>query len=90
MSVEVLGLDVQKAEDLSRLMRQKAEEFDSSANQLTSGLSEVQWVGNYANRFRDDWNGPARQNLANIANMLREASEALFKHAQAQRAVSGN
>lgn len=90
MAEAVLGLDVQRAEDLSRLMRSKAEEFESGANLLTSTLGSVQWSGNYANRFRDDWNGAARQNLAHIVSMLREASDALFRHAQAQRGVSGN
>lgn len=90
MAEVVLGLDVQRAEDLSRLMRTRAEEFESGANLLTSTLGGVQWTGNYANRFRDDWNGSARQNLAQIVAMLREASDALFRHAQAQRSVSGN
>lgn len=90
MAEAVLGLDVQQAEDLSRLMRTKAEEFESGANLLSTNLGGVQWTGNYANRFRDDWNGSARQNLAQIVAMLREASDALFRHAQAQRSVSGN
>jgi hypothetical protein len=90
MAEAVLGLDVQQAEDLSRLMRTKAEEFESGANLLSTNLASVQWTGNYANRFRDDWNGSARQNLAQIVGMLREASDALFRHAQAQRSVSGN
>jgi hypothetical protein len=90
MAEAVLGLDVQRAEDLSRLMRTKADEFESGANLLTSTLGGVQWTGNYANRFRDDWNGAARQNLSHIVSMLREASDALFRHSQAQRSVSGN
>jgi hypothetical protein len=90
MAEVVLGLDVQRAEDLSRLMRTKADEFENSANILTSTLSGVQWTGNYANRFREDWNGTARQNLAQIVSMLREAGDALFRHSQAQRSVSGN
>jgi hypothetical protein len=90
MADAVLGLDVQQAEDLSRLMKTKADDFESSASQLTSNLSTVQWTGNYANRFRDDWNGQARQNLSSIVSMLRDASDALMKHSQAQRQVSGN
>jgi uncharacterized protein YukE len=87
---DVLGLDVNQADDLSRNMRSKADEFENAATQLTSNLANVQWTGNYANRFREDWNGPARQNLTHIVEMLREASQALAQHAEAQRQVSGN
>jgi len=87
---DVLGLDVNQAEDLARNMRSKADEFENGATQLTSNLANVQWTGNYANRFREDWNGSARQNLSHIVSMLRDASDALTRHAQAQRQVSGN
>jgi uncharacterized protein YukE len=87
---DVLGLDVNQADDLARNMRSKADEFENSAAQLSNNLANVQWTGNYANRFREDWNGQARQNLSNIVSMLRDASDALSRHADAQRQVSGN
>lgn len=90
MGGQVLGIDVDAAEQLSRLMNDSAQLFNERANQLTNQLGSVQWAGNYANRFRDDWNGTARNNLAAIVQMLQEASQQLSQHAQAQRQVSGN
>jgi hypothetical protein len=87
---QVLGLDVDAAEALSRLMADSAQMFNDRAAMLSNQLGSVQWVGAYANRFRDQWNGPARQNLATIVTMLQEAGQQLLQHAQAQRQVSGN
>jgi uncharacterized protein YukE len=87
---QVLGIDVDAAEQLASLMNDTALSFSDRANQLTSQLGQVQWTGNYANRFREDWNGTARQNLTTIVQMLQEASQRLSQHARAQREVSGN
>jgi len=90
MTSPILGLDVEAAEALARVMSDSAQAFNERAAQLTNQLGTVQWSGNYANRFRDSWNGQARQNLTSIVQMLQEASQQLTQHAQAQRQVSGN
>jgi uncharacterized protein YukE len=90
MGGQVLGIDVDAAEQLSRIMTDTALMFNDRAAQLTNQLGQVQWSGNFANQFRDQWNGPARQNLVAIVQMLQEASQQLAQHAQAQRQVSGN
>ena len=87
---QVLGIDVEAAEQLSRLMNDSAQAFNERAAILTNQLGSVQWTGGYANRFRDQWNGPARQNLLAIVQMLQETAAQLAQHAQAQRQVSGN
>jgi hypothetical protein len=89
-SPNVLGADVEALEAFSRILNDSATAFNERAMQLTNLLASVQWSGNYANKFRGDWNGAARQNLQNIVTMLQEASQQSFNHAQQQRAISGN
>jgi uncharacterized protein YukE len=86
----VLGLDVEGADQLANLMTQTAQQFNESSSNLTNQLHSVQWTGTYANNFRDGWDNQAKTNLANIANMLEQASQQLKQAAQAQRTVSGN
>ena len=38
-------------------MLTKADEIDNAAKQITKQLNSVKWVGNDAQRFRNDWNG---------------------------------
>jgi uncharacterized protein YukE len=90
MGGQVLGIDVDAAEQLSRIMTDTALMFNDRSSQLTNQLGQVPWTGNFANQFRDQWNGPARQNLTAIAQMLDDAARQLAQHAQAQRQVSGN
>jgi hypothetical protein len=87
---QVLGIDVEAAENLSRLMNDTAQAFQERAAMLTNQLGSVQWTGGYANSFRDQWSGSAQPNLNAIVQMLIEAGRQLAQHAQAQRQISGN
>jgi hypothetical protein len=86
----VLGADVASLEQFARTLTATAQAFTERATQLTSQLDSVAWNGRYAEQFRGEWNGQARQNLNTIVQMLNEASRQAAQHAAAQRAVSGN
>jgi hypothetical protein len=86
----VLGANVADLEQFSRTLTATAQAFSERATQLTTQLDGVVWSGRFADQFRLEWNGQARQNIQTIVNMLNEASRQASQHALAQRTVSGN
>lgn len=84
----MVGMDIAGVRQLSKLMLTKADEIDNAAKQITKQLNSVKWVGNDAQRFRNDWNGRHTAALRNVTNELRQAGKQAAKDADEQEKAS--
>lgn len=84
----MIGMDVAGVRQLSKLMLQKADEIDNASKAITKQLNSVKWVGNDAQRFRNDWNGRHTSALRNVTNDLRQAGKQAAKDADEQEKAS--
>ncbi|WP_300078544.1 hypothetical protein [Propioniciclava sp.] len=80
----MVGRDIAGVRHLSRLMLTKADEIDDAARQITAQLNSVKWVGNDAQRFRNDWNGRHTATLRYVCDELRTAGKQEAKDADEQ------
>jgi WXG100 family type VII secretion target len=86
----VLGLDVEAARDLSRNMSSTADNFNQLMQQLSNLLSNVEWRGQDADTFRNNWQGSAMPQMNQIIEMLRESGTNLSRQADEQERVSSS
>ena len=84
----MVGMDIAGVRQLSKLMLTKADEIDNAAKQITKQLNSVKWVGNDAQRFRNDWNGRHTAALRNVCDALRTAGKQVAKDADEQEKAS--
>ena len=68
----MVGMDIAGVRQLSKLMLTKV---DNAAKQITKQLNSVKWVGNDAQRFRNDWNGRHTATLRYVCDELRTAGK---------------
>jgi uncharacterized protein YukE len=83
-----LGMNVEEVQALSTQMSSAAQEITSILNQVTSALSNAQWVGPDHDRFVSDWSTLHSQALTTVANGLTEASQKASQNAQQQTEAS--
>ena len=81
----MVGMDIAGVRQLSKLMLTKV---DNAAKQITKQLNSVKWVGNDAQRFRNDWNGRHTAALRNVCDELRTAGKQVAKDADEQEKAS--
>ena len=84
----MVGMEIAGVRQLSKLMLTKADEIDAAAKQITKQLNSVKWVGNDAQRFRNDWNGRHTAALRNVCDELRTAGKQAAKDADEQEKAS--
>jgi uncharacterized protein YukE len=84
------GMDVQAVRSLASQLAAKADEIDSISNALTSNLHNVQWIGNDAEGFRNDWQSTHRTQLHTVSAALRDASTRATSNANQQEQASAS
>ncbi len=84
----MVGMDVAGVRALSKLMLTKADEIDNAAKAITKQLNSIKWVGNDAQRFRNDWNGRLTANVRTVTDALRTAGKQASKDADEQERAS--
>lgn len=68
------GMDIEAVKGLSQALKTKADEINTLMTQLTTQLSNTQWVGPDATKFRDEWQSQHVQALTNVKASLENAS----------------
>lgn len=84
------GMDIAGVRQLAIQMRAKADEIESSMNQITSQLGSTQWVGNDRQAFEGDWSSQHCTALRNVAEALRQAGTRADQNAIEQENTSAN
>ncbi|WP_342371724.1 hypothetical protein PCC79_09910 [Propioniciclava soli] len=84
----MVGMDIAGVRALSKLMLSKADEIDNAAKAITKQLNSVKWVGNDAQRFRNDWNGRLTSNVRTVTDALRTAGKQASRDADEQEKAS--
>ena len=64
------------------------DEIDTAVNGITKQLNSVKWVGNDANRFRNDWNGHLSSSVKKVTEALRQAGRQAKRDADEQERAS--
>ncbi len=82
------GMDIGQVRNLAAQMRQKAEEIEGIANQLTQALNSAQWVGPDKQKFEGDWNSQYRQQLRQVCDGLKQAAGIADQNAKQQEDAS--
>ncbi len=86
----MIGMDVEAVRGLARTFEQKATAIDEIITTINSQLSSVEWKGNDAEQFRNDWNTTLTTQLRNVAQALRDAQQKANKNAQDQETTSAS
>ena len=86
----MIGMDVEAVRGLARSFEQKATAIDEIITTINSQLSSVEWKGNDAEQFRNDWNTTLTTQLRNVAQALRDAQQKANKNAQDQETTSAS
>lgn len=86
----MIGMDVEVVRGLARTFEQKATAIDEIITTINSQLSSVEWKGNDAEQFRNDWNTTLTTQLRNVAQALRDAQQKANTNAQAQEQTSAS
>ena len=86
----MLGMDVDGVRTFANQLNSKADEIESIVNTLTGALDHVQWLGNDAHNFRNEWSSTHRVQLQNVAHALRDAATVANHNASQQEQTSAN
>src|SRR4051812_15614826 len=78
------GMDVDDVRNLSNLLTQKAQEVEQVRQQLTQKLTSVNWIGQDANRFKNDWSSRHVPALQQVCTALNDAARAANVNANEQ------
>ncbi len=84
----VLGMDINAARDLVRVMSSDADTITQLSGRLTNQLEQTTWFGPDANAFRSAWQGEYVPALQRIVQALQENSQALSAQADDQERAS--
>lgn len=84
----VWGLDVDQVRRLSSELNSEAGALAGIISKLTALLSNTQWSGPDAERFRSDWEQVHARALRQAETALRETSEAARRNADQQENAS--
>ena len=84
------GADPDALDALAARLDKGATTIEGVYTPVRQSLHGSGWVGQDADRFANDWNGPSKTRLAQCATALRDAATTLRKNAQAQRVTSND
>ncbi|MBS1847163.1 MAG: WXG100 family type VII secretion target [Actinobacteria bacterium] len=86
------GMDVAAVQQLAQLLNQKADDINSTMQQLNGQINNSTsiWVGNDANQFRSEWQSTHVQQLNAVVNGLHDAAQKAIQNAQQQEQASGS
>jgi predicted trehalose synthase len=83
-----LGADVEQLDRLGAKFKEKAAEIGQMQAQIASQLSGTWWMGSDADRFRAQWDGDLKSQLAKLKALLETTAAAVARQAADQRSVS--
>ncbi|WP_029145963.1 hypothetical protein [Microbacterium luticocti] len=84
------GIDTQYTRDQSQRMDSHATELKGVVDSVSALVDQVLWIGPAADRFKQDWDGALRPELAQAADSLRENAAELRRRADLQDEVSNS
>jgi uncharacterized protein YukE len=84
----MLGADVEALRNLGSRLNTGSTEIQNQKNQLNNALRGVEWRGNDANQFRNQWETEHLPALDRVARALEEAGRHANRNAQEQEEAS--
>ena len=84
----LLGADVEALRNLGNRLNNGSNEIRNQKNQLDKELAGVDWRGQDANQFRNEWQSNHLPALERIAQALEEAGRHASRNAQQQEEAS--
>lgn len=84
------GMDIEAVRQLGTLLKTKADEIQSTMNQLNSQITSSQsiWIGPDADTFRNDWQSSHMRSLQMVIQGLEDASQRATQNATEQESAS--
>ncbi|HBX79317.1 MAG TPA: hypothetical protein DEG43_16880 [Acidimicrobiaceae bacterium] len=83
-----LGADVEQLDRLGAKFKTKAAEVDQIVTQISAQLAGTWWKGADADKFRAEWEGTMRKQLATLRTLLEATAQTVTKQAADQRTAS--
>lgn len=83
-----LGADVEQLDRLGARFKEKAAEVGQMQSQIASQLKGTWWMGADADKFRAQWDGDVKAQLAKLQTLLETTAATIARQAADQRAVS--
>lgn len=84
----MLGADVDALDALGKKLEEVAQQVDQAKQQVGTQLQAVEWKGQDADKFKQDWESTGTKNLQQVVELLRRTGEVVKKQAQDQRSAS--
>ncbi|MBO1750792.1 hypothetical protein J4G33_03145 [Actinotalea sp. BY-33] len=84
----VLGMDINAARDLVRIMNVDADQITQITSRLTQQLQATPWYGPDAQRFNADWTGQYVPALQRVVEALQANALSLSQQADDQELAS--
>ena len=84
----MLGADVEALRNLGTRLNNGSTEIQNQKNQLNNALRGVEWNGQDANQFRNQWETEHLPALDRVARALEEAGKQASRNAQQQEEAS--
>jgi uncharacterized protein YukE len=84
----MLGADVEALRNLGTRLNSGSTEIQNQKNQLTRALDGVEWKGQDAEQFRNEWQSNHLPALDRVARALEEAGQRASRNAQQQEDAS--
>jgi uncharacterized protein YukE len=85
-----LGLDPEAMSALQKQLQADAGAITSLTKKLDGLLKAAWWEGSDATKFRGEWDGNHRAQLARVAAALEAAAQAVASNVAQQRQASGS
>ncbi|MDR1441797.1 MAG: WXG100 family type VII secretion target [Bifidobacteriaceae bacterium] len=83
----LFGLDVRQIQDMSGSMDREAEAIRAVLADLRGKMSQIQWLGPDADRFRSEWSSQ-QPRLNEIVNSLHTTARQARENAERQDRIS--
>ena len=84
----MLGADVEALRNLGTRLTNGSNDMQNQKNQLNNALRGVEWNGQDANQFRNQWETEHLPALDRVARALEEAGKQASRNAQQQEEAS--
>lgn len=85
-----IGQIPEEVDQLASEFELKAGELEDLKSAITAKLSSTVWTGPDRDRFEADWQGAFSQNITQVIQQLRQASQLATHNAQEQRDASNS
>ena len=83
-----LGMNPAEVRDLARLLEQKASDVDAARTECTAKIQSVEWRGQDADKFRNEWESQHAPNLQRASEQMKQAAQAANRNADEQEQTS--